>query len=70
MSTSSPTSGQAPTPQPAIGGGQDRHVVQMIAHASLDSVEETMRLNNAMYVFILIADLEHHDPDDRWIRTI
>lgn len=32
----------------AVGGGQDRHVVQMIANASLDVIEETVRLNAAM----------------------
>ena len=31
-----------------IGGGQDRHVVQMIANASLDLIEETVRMNSAM----------------------
>lgn len=31
-----------------VGGGQDRHVVQMIANASLDVIEETVRLNAAM----------------------
>lgn len=35
---------------PRVGSGQDRYVVQMIAHASLDSIEETVRLNNAMYL--------------------
>ncbi|KAF8312709.1 Sedlin [Clavulina sp. PMI_390] len=33
-----------------VGGGQDRHVVQMIANASLDVVDETVRINNAMYL--------------------
>ncbi|KAG8897102.1 hypothetical protein FRB99_008456 [Tulasnella sp. 403] len=33
-----------------IGGGQDRHVVQMIANASLDVIEEAMKLNGAMYL--------------------
>lgn len=32
-----------------MGGGQDRHVIQMIANASLDSIEEVMRRENAMY---------------------
>jgi len=32
------------------GGGQDRHVIQMIANASLDAVEETMRMNGTMYL--------------------
>lgn len=35
---------------PRVGSGQDRYVVQMIAHASLDSIEEVVRLNNAMSV--------------------
>jgi hypothetical protein len=33
-----------------MGGGQDRHVIQMIANASLDVVEEVMRKENAMFV--------------------
>ncbi|KAH7100660.1 transport protein particle complex subunit [Auriculariales sp. MPI-PUGE-AT-0066] len=32
------------------GGGQDRHVIQMIAHASLDVVEDLMRTNPGMYL--------------------
>lgn len=31
-----------------MGGGQDRHVIQMIANASLDVVEDVMRKDNAM----------------------
>ena len=38
-----------------IGSGTDRAVVQMIANASLDVVEEMMRTNNAMCVLALIA---------------
>jgi hypothetical protein len=30
------------------GGGQDRHVIQMIANASLDAVEDIMRKENTM----------------------
>jgi hypothetical protein len=33
-----------------VGGGQDRHVIQMIANASLDVVEEIMRKENTMFV--------------------
>jgi hypothetical protein len=33
-----------------MGGGQDRHVIQMIANASLDVVEDVMRKDNAMFV--------------------
>jgi hypothetical protein len=47
-------SGAASAPQPSaqgavrIGAGQDRHVIQMIANASLDVVEEVMRKDSAM----------------------
>jgi trafficking protein particle complex subunit 2 len=33
-----------------MGGGQDRHVIQMIANASLDVIEDVMRKENSMYV--------------------
>lgn len=33
-----------------MGGGQDRHVIQMIANASLDVIEDVMRKENTMYV--------------------
>lgn len=33
-----------------MGGGQDRHVIQMIANASLDAVEDVMRKENTMHV--------------------
>ncbi|TFK27083.1 transport protein particle complex subunit [Coprinopsis marcescibilis] len=32
------------------GGGQDRHVIQMIANASLDAIEDVMRKENTMYL--------------------
>ncbi|KZT37658.1 transport protein particle complex subunit [Sistotremastrum suecicum HHB10207 ss-3] len=35
---------------PRIGSGQGRNVVQMIAYASLDVIEELMRTNSAMYL--------------------
>jgi len=31
-----------------MGGGQDRHVIQMIANASLDVIEDVMRKENGM----------------------
>jgi hypothetical protein len=31
-----------------MGGGQDRHVIQMIANASLDVIEDAMRKESAM----------------------
>lgn len=33
-----------------IGGGQDRHVIQMIVNASLDVIEEVVRKESAMFV--------------------
>jgi hypothetical protein len=60
---------------PRVGSGQDRYVVQMIAHASLDSIEETVRLNNAMhvpycaFVFRLITNsryLKNVDKFNEW----
>ncbi|KAG2152960.1 Sedlin [Suillus clintonianus] len=33
-----------------MGGGQDRHVIQMIANASLDVIEDVMRKESAMYL--------------------
>ena len=37
-----------------MGGGQDRHVIQMIANASLDVIEDVMRKENTMCVFIVV----------------
>jgi hypothetical protein len=31
-----------------MGGGQDRHVIQMIANASLDVIEDVARRDNGM----------------------
>lgn len=33
-----------------VGGGQDRHVIQMIANAGLDAIEDVMRKENTMCV--------------------
>ena len=41
--------------QKQIGSGTDRAVVQMIANASLDVVEEAMRTNNAMCVLLVVT---------------
>ncbi|KAF5333663.1 hypothetical protein D9611_002219 [Ephemerocybe angulata] len=41
QSTSGPT---------RVGGGQDRHVIQMIANASLDAIEDVMRKDSGMYL--------------------
>ena len=35
-----------------IGGGKDRHVIQMIANASLDVIEDVMRKENLMCVYL------------------
>ena len=37
-----------------MGGGQDRHVIQMIANASLDVIEDVMRKENSMCVYIVV----------------
>jgi hypothetical protein len=34
-----------------VGGGQDRHVIQMIANAGLDVIEDVMRKENMMCVW-------------------
>jgi trafficking protein particle complex subunit 2 len=34
-----------------MGGGQDRHVIQMIANASLDMIEDVVRRENGMLVY-------------------
>lgn len=39
-----------------IGGGKDRHVIQMIANASLDVIEDVMRKENLMCVEQQSAD--------------
>jgi hypothetical protein len=33
-----------------VGGGQDRHVIQMIANASLDVIEDVVRKDSGMYL--------------------
>ncbi|KAH8106231.1 Sedlin [Cristinia sonorae] len=33
-----------------MGGGKDRHVIQMVANASLDAIEEVMRKESVMYL--------------------
>ena len=40
-----------------MGGGQDRHVIQMIANASLDVIEDVMRKENTMCVIYLLIQL-------------
>lgn len=39
-----------------MGGGQDRHVIQMIANASLDVIEDVMRKENTMYVWLITCE--------------
>lgn len=43
-----------------VGGGQDRHVIQMIANASLDAIEDVMRRESVMY-------LKSVDKFNEWI---
>lgn len=40
-----------------MGGGQDRHVIQMIANASLDVIEEVVRRNTGMSVFQCVSSV-------------
>ena len=40
-----------------VGGGKDRHVIQMIANASLDAIEEVMRKENVMCVDAVYSSL-------------
>lgn len=47
-------SGHGPGAQTRGGGQQDRHVIQMIANASLDVVEDVMRRESGMYVLSLL----------------
>ena len=42
-----------------IGGGQDRHVIQMIANASLDAIEEVMRKDSVMFVLYFSVPCSH-----------
>lgn len=47
-------SGHGSGAQTRGGGQQDRHVIQMIANASLDVVEDVMRRESGMYVLSLL----------------
>jgi trafficking protein particle complex subunit 2 len=46
--TSATQSGHPGATGVRMGGGQDRHVIQMIANASLDVIEEVMRKDGSM----------------------
>ncbi|KAJ2968952.1 hypothetical protein NUW54_g13077 [Trametes sanguinea] len=48
-----------------IGGGQDRHVIQMIANASLDAIEEVMRKESVMSV-APVSYLKSVDKFNEW----
>ena len=45
-----------------MGGGQDRHVIQMIANASLDVIEDVMRKENTMCVQCCTASTVYYYP--------
>lgn len=51
------------------GGGQDRHVIQMIANASLDVIEDVMRKDNAMYVQIE-KQIERTKIEIRYLKSV
>ncbi|KAF7800016.1 hypothetical protein EIP86_011259 [Pleurotus ostreatoroseus] len=47
-----------------MGGGKDRHVIQMVANASLDVIEDVMRKDTVMYVggeFVLLHETRNDD---------
>ena len=46
-----------------MGGGQDRHVIQMIANASLDVVEDVMRKDSAMFVASMLTGGDDADAE-------
>ncbi|XP_006459875.1 hypothetical protein AGABI2DRAFT_149846 [Agaricus bisporus var. bisporus H97] len=50
LSGASSVAQHTPSGPVKMGGGQDRHVIQMIANASLDAIEDVMRKENAMYL--------------------
>lgn len=58
LSGASSTTHQTPGGAVRMGGGQDRHVIQMIANASLDVVEDIMRKENTMCVRKVAAAVE------------
>ncbi|KAF8640099.1 hypothetical protein AX17_001337 [Amanita inopinata Kibby_2008] len=53
-----------------MGGGQDRHVIQMIANASLDVIEDIMRKDNAMYVTKEDCQYESDEGPDRYLKSV
>jgi hypothetical protein len=53
-----------------IGAGQDRHVIQMIANASLDVIEEVMRKESGMCVSSLIALTDSSDVYRRYLKSV
>lgn len=48
-----------------MGGGQDRHVIQMIANASLDVIEDVMRKDGSMYRICFFSTRRSFCPDNR-----
>ena len=38
-----------------MGGGKDRHVIQMVANASLDVIEDVMRKENLMSALLAVS---------------
>lgn len=54
-----------------MGGGQDRHVIQMIANASLDVVEDMMRKENTMCVAMILVIMRiSPDRSLRYLKSV
>ena len=56
-----------------IGGGQDRHVIQMIANASLDAIEEVMRKDSVMFVtpvFCMLPFVPFIRTNGRYLKSV
>lgn len=52
-----------------MGGGQDRHVIQMIANASLDVIEDVMRKENTMFVPVSLR-LAYTNTERRYLKSV
>ena len=53
-----------------VGGGQDRHVIQMIANAGLDVIEDVMRKETAMCVRCWLNGCVVTDCRTRYLKSV
>jgi len=52
-----------------MGGGQDRHVIQMIANASLDVIEEVVWKENPMCVCVCVSAARGSCPTGIFVQS-